>query len=65
MHENQTAAVDTYLRKLRDSDSGNKAFALKSLAYLVSQSRQHIAGVLESVAAELEEALVIEEVRTA
>lgn len=46
MHENQTAAADSYLRKLRDSDTANKAFALKSLAFLVTQSRQSLAGVL-------------------
>lgn len=62
MHENQTAAVDSYLRKLRDSDTSNKAFALKSLGFLVTQSRQQLTGVLEAVAAELEEALVVEEV---
>jgi hypothetical protein len=54
MHENQTAVAEGYLRKLRDSDTANKAFALKSLSFLVTQSRQQLATHIESVANELE-----------
>jgi hypothetical protein len=52
--------VEGYLKKLRDSDTANKAFALKSLSFLVTQSRPQLVIHIESVANELEEALVID-----
>lgn len=62
MQENQTAVVESYFRKLRDSDTSNKAFALKSLAFLATQSKLSVKQNVEQLVAELEIALTVQDV---